>query len=228
MISCIIPFFNEKGRLESVVQAVSEVKEISEIICIDDGSVDRGGDFLKEIFPEIKLVCHKENLGKTEAIRTGLNNSSGEIVVLMDGDLKDLRSFELKRAIQSFFQNKLDCLLLCTKPGNWLDQLSWLVFRLPHAATGCRIINRKDLENCLKAEGLSGYQLEFVQNKYLMDNGKMVAYFKISAVGILKFEKIGLWRGLLGEWQMWSQALSFGGLIFNLKQALFFGRKRVI
>ena len=89
MISIIIPFYNEKDSLSILVGLL--VKQLKnkefEIILVDDGSTDNfhppadGSNF--------KFLKHKKRLGKGQALKTGIENSIGEIIVFMDGDLQD-------------------------------------------------------------------------------------------------------------------------------------------
>ena len=93
MISIIIPFYNEKDNLSILVGLL--VKQLKnkefEIILVDDGSTD---NFKFEIFNfysniNFKFIKHKKRLGKGAALKTGIENSIGETIVFMDGDLQD-------------------------------------------------------------------------------------------------------------------------------------------
>jgi len=95
MISIIIPFFNEKENLpvliEQLINQLDKLKKEYEIIFVDDGSID---NFQFSIFnfhsnSNIKYIKHKKRLGKGQALKTGIENSSGDIIVFMDGDLQD-------------------------------------------------------------------------------------------------------------------------------------------
>lgn len=84
MISIIIPFYNERENLPILVDLL--VKELKnkeyEILLVDDGSTDN-------FQTNIKLLKHKKRLGKGMALKTGIENSKGEIIVFMDADLQD-------------------------------------------------------------------------------------------------------------------------------------------
>lgn len=101
MISVIIPFFNEKENLPILInQLIKELKnEKFEIVLVDDGSNDNYKLHLinEKSITNIKLLKHKKRLGKGEALKTGVENSTGEIIVFMDADLQndptDLKKF---------------------------------------------------------------------------------------------------------------------------------------
>jgi glycosyltransferase involved in cell wall biosynthesis len=95
-ISVVIPVFNESSLIGELIKRVkTNVKLISEdfeIIIVDDGSKDNtwnliGNEAKSEI--RIKGIKFSRNFGHHYAITAGLHNSSGEWVVVMDGDLQD-------------------------------------------------------------------------------------------------------------------------------------------
>lgn len=95
MISIIIPFHNEKENLpllmEKLFKVLKKINVLWEIVLVDDGSTDGFESFcLKEKnIQKIVLVRHRKRLGKGEALKTGIENSKGEIIVFMDADLQD-------------------------------------------------------------------------------------------------------------------------------------------
>ena len=91
MISVVIPFYNEKESLPVLInQLIESLKKISEkweIILIDDGSTDNFHPALDGT--NIKFLKHKKRLGKGQALKTGIENSKGDMIVFMDADLQD-------------------------------------------------------------------------------------------------------------------------------------------
>ncbi len=225
--SCIIPVYNEQTRISNVLEQVVRIGKISEIICVDDGSTDNSVCIISEKFPQVKLVKHKHNLGKTAAIVTGLESVKTENILLLDSDLVNLKADEIDNAINSFERNNLDCLLFNTAPMNCIDQLIRHVFRFLLLAAGNRIISKQCLVETLKSGNFKNYHLEIAQNKFLMESNKKVAYLDISAKDVSKIDKIGFFKGWLDEIAMWWQIISYAGLVFFIKQSLFFCKKKV-
>ena len=90
--SIVVPVYNERNTLETVVPAVLEAPiEIHEVILVDDGSTDGTLDLyesVKGMDPRIRVILHEINQGKGAALRTGMLEASGDIVIIQDADLE--------------------------------------------------------------------------------------------------------------------------------------------
>jgi len=92
-LDVIIPVFNEKNTIETVINKVLQFKDLStKIIIVNDGSTDGTLEILndcKKKYPDkIKIFNHEKNLGKGAAIRTAIKNLESEIVLIQDADLE--------------------------------------------------------------------------------------------------------------------------------------------
>jgi len=90
LVSIIIPCLNEK---ETILKAIEEVKRLpfkKEIVVVDNGSQDGTLTLLKEfsmLNPDLKVLCEPRK-GKGNALKKGIENSSGDYVVFQDADLE--------------------------------------------------------------------------------------------------------------------------------------------
>ena len=91
LVSIIIPVFNEKDTVAEVVSRVSALKLEKEILVIDDGSNDGSGEIIRGIRTKMETVRGfflEENRGKGLAVRRGIEEARGEMIVIQDADLE--------------------------------------------------------------------------------------------------------------------------------------------
>ncbi len=107
-ISVIIPVFNEKLTVAEIVRQVRAVPLEKEIIIVDDGSTDGTRDILATLkAPEIKIIYQERNRGKGAALRRGIKEARGDIVIIQDADLEYYPE-EYGILIQKILENKAD------------------------------------------------------------------------------------------------------------------------
>src|SRR3990172_1666216 len=87
-LSIIIVNWNTKGDLIRSLRSIAQRNEKDrwEIFVIDNGSCDGSGDEVKRVFPGVRLVENKENLGFAKATNQGVQQSSGKQVLLLNPD----------------------------------------------------------------------------------------------------------------------------------------------
>lgn len=88
-LSIIIPVYNEKETIVDIIQAVCQTPYDKEIIVVDDCSTDGTRNILPETENcNLKVILHSQNMGKGRAIRSGLENAEGDIIIIQDADLE--------------------------------------------------------------------------------------------------------------------------------------------
>ena len=89
-LSIIIPVYNEKNTIREILKRVREQPMEKEIIVVDDYSEDGTRDILNEEGKKegITTLFHSKNMGKGQAIRTGLGHVNGGITLIQDADLE--------------------------------------------------------------------------------------------------------------------------------------------
>jgi glycosyltransferase involved in cell wall biosynthesis len=91
-ISVVVPLYNEEGNVrelhQKIVEACQALGKSFEIIFIDDGSTDKTNEICRTLSP-IKFIVQRKWFGQTAAFDAGFKNSTGEIIITMDGDLQN-------------------------------------------------------------------------------------------------------------------------------------------
>lgn len=95
-ISIVIPLYNETRNIEalyaSLTSVIRTIGRETEIIFIDDGSID--GTFqsllnLKKSDDSIRIIHFTRNFGQTAALSAGFDYAKGDVIITMDGDLQN-------------------------------------------------------------------------------------------------------------------------------------------
>lgn len=156
-LAIVIPAYNEEGRLPATLQRLSVFaasdERITQIIVVDDGSVDRTAAVVGEAGrsdPRVRLVSYWPNAGKGYAIRRGVVEARADRVLLCDADLSspieelDKLWRALERADAAIGSRGLDPSVVRVRQG-WLRQrmgqsfnaLMRRVTGLPYRDTQC-------------------------------------------------------------------------------------------
>ena len=91
LVTVIVPAFNEARTIEQVLRRLAELELDCEILVVDDGSSDQTAEIVGGLEAEItglRLIVHERNQGKGAAVRTGINASAGDFVMIQDADLE--------------------------------------------------------------------------------------------------------------------------------------------
>jgi len=105
-VSLIIPAYNEEKTIKNVIEKAQKVSAISEIIVIDDGSKDKTARISKAC--GVDVITHHKNLGKGEALKTGIFHASGEILLFLDADWENITSGKIWAIIKPILKDRAD------------------------------------------------------------------------------------------------------------------------
>ena len=112
-LSIVIPIYNEERTISDIVYAVERSNKLgldNEIILIDDFSSDKTPAIISKIYtenPSLVLVQHTINQGKGAALRSGFQQTSGDIILIQDADL-EYDPKEYPKLLKPIIENKAD------------------------------------------------------------------------------------------------------------------------
>ena len=171
-LTIIIPCFNEVNTIKKIIDKIIEINNYEkEIIVIDDFSTDGSRQILSEIEKVniSKLILNGRNYGKGYCIKKGIEEATGDIVIIQDADLEYDPS-DYKKLIEPIHKNQADVVYGSRFIGSeekrvlyyWHTVGNKILTTLSNMFTN---INLTDMECCYKA-----FKTEIIKKIDLKEN----------------------------------------------------------
>jgi glycosyltransferase involved in cell wall biosynthesis len=155
-LSVIIPAFNEEATISVILKKVCSLKNLKEIIVVDDCSTDNTHREIEKLgLSNIRLIRLEKNSGKTAAVRRGLEEVGGDITVIQDADL-EYDPAEIEDVIRPILENRADVVygsrFRVKRASRVLYFYHYLFNKLiTFASNLLSNVNMTDIETCYKA-----------------------------------------------------------------------------
>ncbi len=167
-----MPIYNERATLRRAVESVLSANPgvAIELLCVDDGSTDGSREVLQELerdyAPSVRALWQTSNLGKGAALHRGIQEATGDYVIIQDADLEYDPS-EYSLLLAPLVQDKADVVYGSRFMGGrphrvlyfWHSIGNRLLTLLSNALTD---LNLTDMETCYKA-----FRRDVIQSMHL-------------------------------------------------------------
>jgi len=170
-LSVIIPAYNEEATISIVLKKVCSLKNLKEVIVVDDCSTDNTHREVEKLgLSNIRLIRLERNSGKTAAVRRGLKEVGGDITVIQDADM-EYDPVEIEDVIRPILENNADVVygsrFLVKRASRVLYFYHYLANKtLTFLSNLLSNVNMTDIETCYKA-----FRTPLIKNLPLTSSG---------------------------------------------------------
>jgi GT2 family glycosyltransferase len=121
--SILIPSYNGLALLKKHLPTVIKFSsKANSILVVDDGSTDSTAEFLKNEYPNVKIIHHHQNLGFTKSVNFGVESLESDYVVLLNNDVEPVAGYLDK--IFNLFTDKVFAVNFNESGSSW-PLVSW-------------------------------------------------------------------------------------------------------
>ena len=201
MLKCaaVIPAYNEAPRIARVLQVVTQVPELAEVIVVDDGSTDETAAVAASS-PGVRVVHLASNQGKAAAMCAGFAATDAAITLFLDADLQGLAPRHITDLLAPVLADQADMSVGVFRGGRTRTDLSQVL--VPYIS-GQRAL-RREVFATLPDPSQARSGIEVLLTHHARARRYRVRHVAIDGVThAMKEEKLGLGRGMVARLRMY-------------------------
>lgn len=208
VVTAVVPAYNEEDRIAAVLETLSRVALIDDIVVVDDGSTDRTGEVAAR-FEKVRCLRNPVNQGKGFAMDRGVQAAEGDIILFCDADLEGLTPAMIEEIVRPVVENKFGMFVgaraykenILTRAFVFLET-KWGIY----PTTGQRAL-AKDLWLRLPESYKRNFRSEVGLNYMARRSGRGLGYKKFHYGHHKKEKKFGFFKGLRVKLKMYANVL---------------------
>ncbi len=205
IVTAIIPAFNEEHNIGAVLDTLTVSPLISEIVVVSDGSEDRTVN-VASAFEEVRVIELLDNRGKGGAVKVGLENSYGDIILILDADLIGLKEEHINILLQPVTSGRTKMTTGLFEKGRPVTDLAQKVAPF---LSGQRGLKRELLENISDID-LSRFGIEVALQRYVEEHAVENELVQLPLLShVMKEEKLGFWKGISARAKMYWEIIRY-------------------
>ncbi|MBN2383910.1 glycosyltransferase family 2 protein [bacterium] len=171
-LTIVIPIYNEEKTLKTIVERILRIDFglDKELVLVDDASTDSTAQVIRELEhnDQVRALFQPNNQGKGAALRRGIRESTGDLVIVQDADL-EYDPHDIVKLLQPIVADEADVVYGSRFSKMNPQVLSYFHYLgnklLTHVSNMCTNLNMTDMETCYKL-----FKAEIIQNMDLQAN----------------------------------------------------------
>lgn len=195
-VSAIVCAYNEEKTIKPILETLLGHPRVGEVIAVDDGSTDRTLERITGLNNQ-KLIAlrHKTNVGKGAAVATAVKQSTGDVLLFVDADLRNFLPAHVDLLLLPLTIDPTSMVIGLREPYRQLEKPAQDLLK---SLNGERAFQKKTILPLLPRIAKSGYGIEVIVNSLFIHRRLRVYYVPLPRLRhLLKQDKSPLYQYII-------------------------------